>query len=86
MSTAPSVQQDYRKRAKSSPEKRSKYTSFEDGVIDQIQASEERLTKLIKAEIQASECRVTKRIDALETGLDGVKADIKKITDHLGIE
>jgi len=48
-------------------------------VIDQIQASEERLTKLIKAEIQASECRVTKRIDALETGLDGVKADIKKI-------
>ena len=51
-------------------------------MIYQIQASEGRLLE----EIKASECRLTKRIDDLENGLNGVRADIKKITDHLGIE
>lgn len=76
--TAPAVQTEHTQYPKPTPE-RSRYTAFENGVLDQIQESEKRLRK----EIKASEGRLCERIDEVEKNL---KADIKKITDHLGID
>ena len=76
------VQTEWTSAPKPTPEGRSPYTTFEGGVIEQIKDSEERLTKLIKAEVQASEERLTQQIEDSEKRL---RKDIRKILNHLNL-